>query len=182
MNAISGRKCKFASVKDLSFNNTIVSDHKTIAKSFNDYFTNIGVKLATESEQLYANNLDDKATSHQQCPGTRFYFSKISASNFALHLQNLKASKATGMDNMPAKALKVASYIIAPSLTVIFRQSLCTGIYINDWKLGRVSPIYKSEDQKSVKITDQSQFYVLSAKFLKEKCLPRVINILIKIH
>ena len=33
-------------------------------------------------------------------------------------------------------------------MTVIFKQSLSTGIYINDWKLARVSPIYKSEDRK----------------------------------
>jgi hypothetical protein len=57
-------------------------------------------------------------------------------------------SKATGVDNIPAKVLKAASHIIAPSLTVIFKQSLSTGIYINDWKLARVSPIYKSEDRK----------------------------------
>jgi hypothetical protein len=81
-------------------------------------------------------------------PGTRFYFSDISASNVALRLQNLKASKATGVDNISAKVLKAASHIIAPSLTVIFKQSLSTGIYINDWKLARVSPIYKSEDRK----------------------------------
>jgi hypothetical protein len=33
-------------------------------------------------------------------------------------------------------------------LTAIFKQSLSTGIYINDWKLARVSPIYKSADRK----------------------------------
>ncbi|CAB4006630.1 Hypothetical predicted protein, partial [Paramuricea clavata] len=85
---------------------------------------------------------------HQHCPGTRFYFSDISVSNVALRLQNLKASKATGVDNIPAKFLKAASQIIAPSLTVIFKQPLCTGTYINDWKLARMSPIYKSEGRK----------------------------------
>jgi hypothetical protein len=68
----------------------------------------------------------------KHCLGTRFYFSDISVSNVALRLQNLKASKATGVDNIPAKVLKAASHIIAPSLTVIFKQSLSTGIYIND--------------------------------------------------
>jgi hypothetical protein len=36
---------------------------------------------------------------HQYCPGTRFYFSDMSVSNVALRLQNIKASKATGIDN-----------------------------------------------------------------------------------
>ena len=148
INAISGRKRKSPSIKELLINDTIVSDDKVIAESFNDFFTNIGINLAAESDQLY-NNLGDDPNFHQhQCPGTRFYFSDISVSNVALRLQNLKASKATGVDNIPAKVLKAVSHIIAPSLTVIFKQSLSTGIYINDWKLARVSPIYKSEDRK----------------------------------
>ena len=148
INAISGRKRKSPSIKELLINDTIVSVDKVIAESFNDFFTNIGINLAAESDQLY-NNLGDDPNFHQhQCPGIRFYFSDISVSNVALRLQNFKASKATGVDNIPAKVLKAVSHIIAPSLTVIFKQSLSTGIYINDWKLARVSPIYKSEDRK----------------------------------
>jgi hypothetical protein len=71
--------------------------------------------------------LGDDPNSHQHCPGTRFYFSDITVSNVALRLQNLKASKATGMDSIPAKVLKASSHIIAISLTVILRQSLSTG-------------------------------------------------------
>ena len=123
INAISGRKRKSASVTDLLISDTIISDDKTIAESFSDYFTNFGVKLVAEFEQLYANNSGDEPTSHEYCPGTHFYFSKISASNVAVGLQNLKPFKATGMDKIPAKALKAAKYIIAPSLTVTFKQS-----------------------------------------------------------
>jgi hypothetical protein len=69
-------------------------------------------------------NLSDDPNFHEHCPGIRFYFSDICVSNVALRLQNFKASKATGIDNIPAKVLKAASHIIAPSLTVIFKQSL----------------------------------------------------------
>ncbi len=34
-----------------------------------------------------------------------------------------------------------------PSLTTIFNQSLDTGIFVNEWKLACVKPIYKSEDR-----------------------------------
>ena len=59
-------------------------------------------------------------------------------------LSNLKISKSTGVDNIPAKALKLAASIIAPSLTWIFNLSIRTGIYVNEWKKVRVVPIYKS--------------------------------------
>ena len=41
----------------------------------------------------------------------------------------IKASKATGMDYLPTKVLKISSYLIAPSLTAILNMSLRSGIY-----------------------------------------------------
>jgi hypothetical protein len=111
INAISGRKRKSPSIKELLINDTIVSDDKVIAESFNDFFTNVGINLAAESDQLY-NNLGDDPNFHQHCPGTRFYFSDISVSNFALRLQNLKASKAI------LKLLKIEKSV---KITVQFR-------------------------------------------------------------
>ena len=60
-------------------------------------------------------------------------------------MKNLTANKSTGLDAIPAKILKLAAYIIAPSLTHIFNLSLQSGIYVNDWKRARVTPIFKSE-------------------------------------
>ena len=63
-------------------------------------------------------------------------------------LRNLQANKSTALDKIPAKILKLASDIIAPSLTFIFNLSLATGIYVDDWKRARVTPIHKSEDKR----------------------------------
>jgi retron-type reverse transcriptase len=64
------------------------------------------------------------------------------------NLKNLKANKSTGLDAIPAKILKLAAHIIAPSLTYIFNLSLIqSGIYVNNWKQARVTPIFKSEDK-----------------------------------
>ena len=56
-------------------------------------------------------------------------------------------SKATGIDKIPAKVLKISADIIAPSLTAIFNLSLHTAIFVSEWKLPGVQPIYKSEDK-----------------------------------
>ena len=52
--------------------------------------------------------------------------------------------KATGLDNIPYKLLKIAADVVAPSLTCIFNQSLLTGLYPSDWKLAKVTPIFKN--------------------------------------
>ena len=44
-----------------------------------------------------------------------------------LSLQNLKVSKATGLDGIPAKLLKLSYNVIAPSLTYIFNLSISAG-------------------------------------------------------
>ena len=63
-------------------------------------------------------------------------------------LRGLKACKATGVDNIPAKILKFSANIIAPSLTFIFNLSLATGVYIDEWKCARVTSIFKSGDRR----------------------------------
>ena len=60
---------------------------------------------------------------------------------------NFKAidvGKATGLDKIPNGLLKIAADVVAPSLTGIFNQSLVTGIFPSDWKLTKVSPIFKN--------------------------------------
>ena len=52
--------------------------------------------------------------------------------------------KASGLDKIPNRLLKIAADVVAPSLTGIFNQSLLTGIFPSDWKLAEVSPILKN--------------------------------------
>ena len=51
--------------------------------------------------------------------------------------------KATGLDRITSKLLKMAASIIVPSLTSIFSKSILTGIYPNDWKAATVTALLK---------------------------------------
>ncbi len=53
-------KGKQTNVKQLIIDDITISDDKSIAESFNDYFINIGINIATESEQLYDISSDDQ--------------------------------------------------------------------------------------------------------------------------
>ncbi len=101
--------------------------------------------------------------------GQRFVFAQISQINVATSLRQLKVSKATGMDNIPAKILKMSADIIAPSLTAIFNLSLNSCTYVNAWKMARITPIFKSEDsQKCENYRPISILPIISKIFEKE--------------
>ena len=73
-----------------------------------------------------------------------FCFKNINASELSDTLAQIKTKKSPGIDGISIKLLKAAGDIILDSLLgSIFNLSLQTGIYPNDWKLAKVSPIFK---------------------------------------
>jgi hypothetical protein len=63
-------------------------------------------------------------------------------------INKLAATKASGIDKLPKKILKMAAPIISESLASIFNVSLKNGIFPNDLKVAKVSPVFKTGDRK----------------------------------
>ena len=63
-------------------------------------------------------------------------------------LSNLSTTKATGLDNIPCKLLKEGASIISKPLTMIFNAAISKGVFPTDWKLSKVSPIFKKGDKE----------------------------------
>ena len=149
INSLLGRQNKGNRVNELNIDDHIITDSKEMSEAFNDFFINIGPNLASELDDTQStNNINtflDKCNSQ-----TIFKFSKIPVENVLLELKALNISKSTGLDGIPAKLLKIASEIIAPSLTHIFNLSLSTGTFVDEWKIARVSPLFKSDDRRQV--------------------------------
>ena len=59
-------------------------------------------------------------------------------------LKSLKINKGAGLDNIPPRLQKAGADIIAPSLTYIFNLSLTKGIFPQDLKVAKVTPLFKS--------------------------------------
>ena len=161
INTLLGKSNKPNNFSELSVNDNLVSDPKSMAEALNDYFVNIGPTLAAEYEEESCNIAQTTNNNINSLLCAQFKFSPIPVDNVASTLRGLKANKTTGLDKIPPKILQLSASIVALSLTCIFNLSLATGIYIDDWKRARVTSIFKSGDRRQC--TNYRPIFILPA-------------------
>ena len=97
----------------------------------------------------------------------------------------IDVGKANGLNTIPNRLLKIANDVVVPSLTGIFNQSLVPGIFPSDWKLMKVSPIFKSDLNNyrpisviptvakifEIIICDQLYHYITEASLVSSRCI-----------
>ena len=67
-----------------------------------------------------------------------------------LHLLlQLKHCKSTGPDEIPARFLKEFAHQLAPLLTVLYQASINQGFIPADWKIAKVTPIFKKGNKSN---------------------------------
>lgn len=103
------------------------------------YFTNIGPQL---SNQIPDTNIGIEEYMNSKIDA-KFTFKNIYLGDVLKEFEKLNTSKSFGPDKISARLLKDSKNVIAPCLTYIFNTSLTSGVFPDDWKKARVSPIYK---------------------------------------
>ena len=121
---------------------SIISNSSELSNAFNEHFSTIGSRLANElppndnnNDLSYINNIN---VNHN-----KFSFSSTSSSIVFSHLNKLCRSKATGLNNISAKIIRECADLISVSLCDLFNKSLLSGIFPDDWKCARVTPLFK---------------------------------------
>ena len=104
-----------------------ITDPVTISNVFNKHFTEIGPKLAAQTPTTGAASYNI-----QQCNEL---------------IYKLSTSKASGLDNIPVRLLKLINFTTVVSHTHIINLVIRKGIIPADWKCARVSAIYKHDSK-----------------------------------
>ena len=89
-------------------------------------------------------------------------------------LKNIRTGKATGPDEVPAKALKCCAEQLAPVLTILFQDSVNQGVVPTKWKVSEVKPIAKNNSPKDLK---DFRPIVLTSNIMK--CLENIVTTLL---
>ena len=93
------------------------------------------------------------------------YYSKV----FKI-LSKLCKTKATGLDKTPARFLKECLDLITASLCSIFNRSITSGIFPEEWKCAKVTPLFKNGQR-----SDLNNYRPISVTPIVAKVFERII-------
>ena len=137
---LNKNKHKRKSIGSLNIDGNSVTDPQLITESFNNFFSQIGEKLASKFSG--DNNTDYKR--YLGSPADQsILLHKISQKEIHNAIQNLKNSSSSGPDEITSKFVKISAPILTPALEKIFNLSLKSGIYPHKLKIAKVVPVYK---------------------------------------
>ena len=107
---------------------------KNIVDKVNEYFTEIGPSLASEIDVSNKSPFNTYPTS----PSTSsFYFQYTNPSGILKIIQGRKLKSSPGHDHLSSTILKDIADIVSTLLSIIIKQSLCSGIFQVNSKLLR---------------------------------------------
>ena len=114
------------------------------ADAFNVYFSTIGEKIK-ESSSTKPVNLPWK---NPPC-SFNFRFSPVNEEWVKKALMKLNSNSNVDILGFDRKLLRCSAEIISPIICKFFNASLITSTVISDWKMARVTPVFKEKGDKS---------------------------------
>ena len=132
-------RTKKTNINELIIDDKKVTSSSDIAEGFNDYFSEIGPKLA---DKINHNNGNCFQQYVKKTKSEFAAFEPVPVHHVYRLLSQLQSTKATGIDKISSKIIKIAAPIISSSLTYIFNQSIILCGFPNEWKMARVTPIF----------------------------------------
>ena len=126
--------------------NTIFDPEITV-NTFNRFFTSMYEQYQSTDSNEYDTTTIDHNIESKIPDNIEFSISRVSTAFVKSQLENLKTNKATGIDDISAKFLKMAATIICKPLSHLLNLSIQTGIYPEMLKKAKVTPIFKKGDK-----------------------------------
>ena len=117
----------------------VFTDPQNISNKFNDFFVNIGPKLASNIHNTGKNYYDYLKGVNP----SSMYLKPIVEMDIIKIIDKFSVNKGAGNDNIGNFIIKRVANEIAKPLTMLFNLSITTGIVPEKLKIAKVIPIYK---------------------------------------
>ncbi len=129
----------------LQLNNKLTSDPMEVAEAFNYAVVNVASKYIDHSS-LIAPDLNKlkQFVDSRKIQGDKFNIPFITKKFVIETINSMSTTKATGLDQISVRILKICVNEIADSLADLINKSIETSTFPELWKIARVNPIHKS--------------------------------------
>ena len=127
----------------LDHDNTKVHDKETIANMFNEYFNQIGAKMASKFTVQGCKSHNEYMHTNVN---TNFQFSYVAEPDLKKIITNLNAKTSSGYDAISSILLKKIEPLIVGPLAIIINQSLQTGVFPSKLKIAKIIPIHTKDN------------------------------------
>ena len=130
---------------ELEINGQQYTNSQDIAFKLYDYFASISEYINTNDVFTSAPDLT-KLETHisSKIPIDIFFcIPKITINQVAEFINGLNPAKATGLDGIGPRILKLASTVLSPSITALINKSIETATFPDQLKMAKLNPIHK---------------------------------------
>lgn len=154
--------------------NCEITDPKSIADAFNNYFVNIGSNLASSIPSA-----TKTASEFMPLPiCDSLFLSPVDTDKIQLEIAKLQTGKAVGPSSIPIAILKILKCELACPLQLIFYTSCLTGIVPDKFKLARVIPVFKKGSQTNLSNCRPISLLSVFNKLLETLMFSRLVDFL----
>ena len=155
---------------NLKIGDQFIQDDASVADIFNEHFCNISKKLTEDMPESASDTSFYEYYNNLGVARDSFSLSAIERDVVLKHLKSINISKATGLDGIPGRFLRDAAEVVAAPLTHIFNLSLSSSIVPDDFKLAKVTPLYKGKSH-----ADPNNYRPISVLSVMSKILERIV-------
>ena len=152
-------------------NESIKTDQKEICNIFNNFFVNVAKNIGESSSQSLENHPSINAINSKKADCPDFKFHSVEFSDVSKEIDKLNSKKATGMDGIPPKIVKISKNTITNYLTSMINLSFQTATFPDNLKIAQVTPLHKKNST-----LDKTNYRPVSILSVMSKIFERAIN------
>ena len=156
--------------KTTSQRNSSTTDSKAKANNFCKYFSSAAAAIKSHAIKLKNFVWSQPKNASLRTTNT-FRFSYVSMTFVMKELKKIKRNKSTGPDELPPSFLRDCASVIARPLHHLINLSISTGVIPREWKVAKVTPIFKSG-----KIDVPSNYRPISVLPVLSKILEKAVH------
>ena len=157
--------------------NTFIPPDLT-ADQFNNYFIKIGQKLGAKFDKESLPDWHETIPT----PSDPFTITQLSITSVSKEIRKLPDRSNQDLLEMDSKLLRISFNVISPFITHLFNLSIKSGSIPEDWKIARVTPVFKNKGSKKDTCNYRPISVVTHLSKILETCIQTQLMQYLEIH